>query len=170
MKKIAFILVVALLLLNLSAFAQTADQITDPTASPSSLQTTETVAASTPEELLQQWYDIGSQLRANGNYPFTELSKGDKGFEVKALQTRLAELGYYNKAVVDNFGSGTYNALRAFEKENGLKVNGIASVEDQIVLFGNDALPYTGSKVAASKTDGNQSNGESDATSGATSK
>ena len=36
------------------------------------------------------------------------------------------ELGYYQKKVVDNFGSGTYNALRAFEKANSLTVDGVA--------------------------------------------
>ena len=133
--------------------------------------TTETVSATaTPEELLQQWYQLGDQLRKAGNYPLTELSKGDTGYEVTMLQTQLAQLGYYQKKVVDNFGSGTYNALRAFEKANKLTVDGVASVEDQILLFSGNALPQT-SAISLSTSTGKTSGGKnSDATSGATSK
>ena len=37
---------------------------------------------STPEELLQQWNQLGVMLHANGYYPFSELEKGDAGYEV----------------------------------------------------------------------------------------
>ena len=129
------------------------------------------MASYTPEELLQQWYQIGAMLRTNGTYPFTALKKGDKGYEVQALQTRLAELGYYTKAVVDNYGTGTYTAMRLFEKTNKLKVDGKASVEDQIALYNSEAPEYTGTK-SSSKTSGSSSassNESSDATSNATS-
>lgn len=118
----------------------------------------------TPEEMLQQWYQLGELLRENGNYPYVELGKGDTGYEVTALQTRLTELGYYHKEIVDNFGSGTYSAMRAFEKANGLTVDGKASVADQQLLFSAAAAAYT----ATSSSGG--SNRKSDATSGATSK
>ena len=124
-----------------------------------------TTAASqyTPEEMLDQWYQLGTLLRSSGNYPFVKLSKGDSGFEVRALQTRLAELGYYTKEVVDDFKNGTYKALRTFEKANDLKVDGVASAADQKVLFGSDAIAYT-----ATKTSSGSSKGSSDATSSAT--
>lgn len=122
-------------------------------------------ASYTPEELLQQWYDIGALLRANGLYPFVDLEKGDAGFEVTALQTRLAELGYYTKAIVDNYGTGTYNAMREFEKANSLKVNGKASAADQKVLYSSAAVAYAKKSASSSRTNDNSS----DATSGATS-
>lgn len=136
-----------------------------------SANTTETAAtAATPEQLLQQWYQLGDQLRKAGNYPFTELSKGDTGYEVTVLQTQLAQLGYYQKKVVDNFGSGTLNALRAFEKANGLTVDGVASVEDQKLLFSGNAKSKP-STISVSTSSGKTSGGkQSDATSGATSK
>lgn len=126
-----------------------------------------TTAASqyTPEEMLDQWYQLGTLLRSSGNYPFVKLSKGDSGFEVRALQTRLAELGYYTKEVVDDFRTGTYKALRTFEKANDLKVDGVAAPADQKVLFGSDAIAYT-----ATKTSSSSSKGSSDATSSATGK
>jgi hypothetical protein len=117
----------------------------------------------TPDELLQQWYQIGAMLRENGFYPYVELRKGDTGYEVKALQTRLAGLGYYKKEVADNFGRGTYSAMRLFEKANRLTVDGIASVSDQQTLFSSKAIAYSDEKT-------NSGNSNMDAISGATSK
>jgi peptidoglycan hydrolase-like protein with peptidoglycan-binding domain len=125
-------------------------------------------ATATPEALLQQWTQLGDQLRLNGNYPFTSLEKGDLGYEVRALQTRLQELGYYQKEIVDQYGSGTYNAMRQFEKANKLKTDGAASVEDQQALFSADAVAAgakktsttskPASKPAAAATSGAPSN------------
>jgi peptidoglycan hydrolase-like protein with peptidoglycan-binding domain len=115
----------------------------------------EPTATYSPEQLVQLWYQVGTLLRENGDYPYVELQKGDKGYEVRALQTRLAELGYYGKKVVDEFGAGTHAAMRLFEQVNRLRVDGIASVADQRLLFsnlaqaGNGAVP-TPAKGAAS--------------------
>ena len=82
-------------------------------------------------------------LLINGSYPFSELEKGDTGYEVTALQTRLFELGFYEKEVVDYYGSGTYNAICAFEKASGLTADGIASAEDQQALYSSEAAALT---------------------------
>ena len=131
------------------------------------------VPTGTPDEWLQQWYQIGDLLRKNGNYPFSELRRGDQSFEVKALQARLSELGYYKKEIVDVFGKGTYSALRAFEKANDLKVDGIASAADQKALFADTAVAAeeakSTSESAAKSSSGSGGGGNtSDATSGAT--
>lgn len=168
MKRLTILLLVVLLLsCTLPALGETvaATDASTPTLTPTSTPTP--TSSSTPEELLQQWYDIGNLLRANGNYPFVELRKGDVGYEVKALQTRLAELGFYNKEVVDNFGKGTFNAMKLFEKANKLTVDGVASVSDQKVLFNSTAIEYSGEKTSSSTTSNNSS--KSDATSSATS-
>ena len=97
--------------------------------------------------------------------------KGDSGNDVVALQTRLAELGYYTKAVVDNFGNGTNSAMRAFEKANGLKADGIASASDQKLLFSDQAVANPGGSGGGSSGGGRNTGGNaggSDATSGAT--
>ncbi|MEA4999969.1 MAG: peptidoglycan-binding domain-containing protein [Candidatus Limiplasma sp.] len=156
----AILLTVFLLAVLFPAMAETVTPLPAPTA--------DSYANVAPEALLQQWYQIGSLLRANGNYPFTELQKGDQGYEVIALQTRLSELGYYQKKVVDNFGSGTFSALKAFEKANALKADGKASVEDQKALFASDAVAATDAKTTAGDT-GNTGKEQVDATSGATS-
>ena len=68
-------------------------------------------------------------------YPYVELRQGDRGYEVMFLQARLAQLRYYGKMIDPQFGSGTYAAMRMFEKAHELPVNGIASIEDQQLLF-----------------------------------
>lgn len=118
-----------LLLLSLMPVAGMAETATDIEAAQALLNDY------TADELLQLWTDIGQALRLNGSYPYAELEKGDTGYEVLRLQTQLAALGYYQKTIVDEFGNGTYNAMRAFEKENGLSVNGVASAADQQLLY-----------------------------------
>jgi peptidoglycan hydrolase-like protein with peptidoglycan-binding domain len=140
-------------------------------AAPALGETTSATVAftGTPEELLQQWYELNTLLKENGIYPFVELKKGDTGYEVTALQTRLKELGYYKKEVADNFGSGTYSALRSFERANGLKVDGEASVADQQALFSSAVVKNTSdTSTDNSSSGGSSSNNNSDATSGAT--
>ena len=112
----------------------------------------EAQTAYTPEELLAIWYQIGDMLRANGNYPFEVLQRGDQGPEVRMLQLRLAELYYYSGALDSNFGSKTFAALRKFESVNGLTRDGIASVEDQIALFSLDALTLGDTEAAPERT------------------
>lgn len=57
---------------------------------------------------------------------YTTLRKGDQGPEVVALQMALAELGYLTGAQDGNFGTGTQNAVKAFQKAKGLDDDGIA--------------------------------------------
>lgn len=54
------------------------------------------------------------------------LSKyGSNGNEVKQIQTKLKNWGYYNGNVDGIFGSKTLSAVKSFQKKNGLKVDGI---------------------------------------------
>lgn len=71
---------------------------------------------------------------------YSELSKGSKGDEVKALQTRLFELGYYNIAIDGDYGNGTVNAVKEFEEFNGMEQTGIATPEFQAFLFSDNAV------------------------------
>ena len=70
---------------------------------------------------------------------YTEMSKGAKGDEVIALQTRLFDLGFYSIAIDGDFGNGTVNAIKAFEEFNGLEQTGIATPEFQAFLFSDNA-------------------------------
>ncbi len=51
---------------------------------------------------------------------------GSSGNEVKQIQQKLKEWGYYKGEVDGVYGSKTQSAVRAFQKANGLTVDGIA--------------------------------------------
>ena len=57
------------------------------------------------------------------------LRMGDSGSDVKNLQTKLKKLGYYDGTVDSTFGSGTYAAVRAFQKKYNLTADGVAGSE-----------------------------------------
>ena len=55
------------------------------------------------------------------------LSKyGSRGEEVRQIQTKLNRWGYYNGNVDGIYGSQTQEAVRYFQRKNGLTVDGIA--------------------------------------------
>lgn len=54
---------------------------------------------------------------------------GSQGEEVKNVQTKLKNWGYYKGEVDGVFGSKTFEAVKNFQKKNGLKVDGIVGEE-----------------------------------------
>lgn len=55
------------------------------------------------------------------------LSKyGSRGDEVKQIQTKLKRWGYYNGSIDGIYGSQTLEAVKYFQRKNGLTVDGIA--------------------------------------------
>jgi peptidoglycan hydrolase-like protein with peptidoglycan-binding domain len=57
------------------------------------------------------------------------LRKGDTGTRVADLQSRLRLLRYYNGSVNGNFGQNTEDAVRAFQRAQGLPEDGVAGPE-----------------------------------------
>ena len=53
-----------------------------------------------------------------------QLRKGSKNSNVKELQTRLRELGYYTGIVDGDYGNMTEEAVKKFQKKQGLAVDG----------------------------------------------
>lgn len=71
-----------------------------------------------------------------GAEKYTELKNGSEGAAVTALQAALEELGYLEEEEVDGkFGAKTEEALKLFQKRNGLTQNGIASQDLQLKLY-----------------------------------
>ena len=66
---------------------------------------------------------------ANSAKDDDSLRMGDSGSAVKNLQTKLKKLGYYSGTVDSTFGSGTYAAVRAFQKKYNLTADGVAGSE-----------------------------------------
>ena len=56
---------------------------------------------------------------------------GMKGERVRALQRALRTAGYYNAAIDAKFGDNTRDAVIRFQRDNGLKADGIAGVKTQ---------------------------------------
>lgn len=55
------------------------------------------------------------------------LSKsGSTGSEVKTIQTKLKNWGYYNGSIDGVYGWQTESAVKSFQKKNGLTVDGVA--------------------------------------------
>ena len=84
------------------------------------------------------------------------LRQGSKGSEVKEVQRRLKEWGYYNGAVDGVFGAGTKSAVIAFQKKNGLTADGVVGkstykalgmTNSYNVLAGGGSSDYTSSDL-----------------------
>ena len=81
----------------------------------------------------------------------TALSKmGSTGNEVRQIQTKLKQWGYYNGNVDGIYGSKTLAAVKYFQSKNGLKVDGVA---------GNNTLKAMGiSSSSSTSSSTNSSN------------
>ncbi len=54
---------------------------------------------------------------------------GSRGDEVSAIQRSLSERGYYYAGIDGIYGKSTENAVIEFQKDNGLRIDGIAGRE-----------------------------------------
>ena len=63
------------------------------------------------------------------------LMDGSTGEEVKLLQTRLTELGYYTGKVDGSYGKGLAACVKAFQKDFGLDADGVASLRTLYALY-----------------------------------
>ena len=68
---------------------------------------------------------------------YKKLKKGSRGAAVKTLQTELKNQGYYSGKIDGIYGKGTVNAVKAFQKNNSLKADGIAGPLTQAKLYEN---------------------------------
>ena len=66
---------------------------------------------------------------------FEKLSRGDKGDTVTRLQEKLFELGFLTGDVDGQYGPATVDAVKAFQRNSGLSVDGIAGQQTQMQLF-----------------------------------
>lgn len=91
------------------------------------------------------------------NTPATQsstLKVGSEGSDVKRLQQRLKDLGYYTGSVDGKFGKGTESAVRDFQAAHKLSVDGKAGKSTQTTLYGSSAKKKTASTVTAKPTSG----------------
>lgn len=76
---------------------------------------------------------------------------GSRGNEVRQIQKKLRELGYYKGSVDGIYGTGTQKAVKSFQKNCGITADGIA---------GPKTLKYLGLSSASSGSSGEYSSGD----------
>ena len=78
---------------------------------------------------------------------------GEKSDDVKKLQQRLKELGYYKQNdITGYFGSDTQSAVQSFQKQNGLTADGKVGKNTRKLLFSSAAKKSTGKTAEIKKT------------------
>ena len=70
---------------------------------------------------------------------YITLEEGSSGDQVRTLQKRLKDLGYYNGSVDGKYGESTMASVMAFQLRNNLTVDGKAGPATQRVLYGSKA-------------------------------
>ena len=69
------------------------------------------------------------------------MRRGTRGLAVTRLQERLVALGYYTKMPNGVYEAQDMEAVRTFQRNNGITSSGIADLITQQVLFSADAVP-----------------------------
>ena len=72
------------------------------------------------------------------------LMSGSSGSQVKALQQRLKELGYFSDAIDGQYGTSTVKAVMLYQTQAGLTVDGIAGTTTVKQLLSTGAKKYDG--------------------------
>lgn len=90
--------------------------------------------------------------------PFVQtavLKQGASGGEVKELQRRLKQWGYYSGAVDGIYGKATVEAVKYFQKKNGLTPDGIAGKATFEALGMNESAKALDSQSGGSSASSN---------------
>lgn len=89
--------------------------------------------------------------------PYSTLTKGmSDNDDVRAMQNRLYELGWFTDVRDGDFGPLTQTAVKQFQQAVGLSVTGIADSETLAAIYAEDA-PRTGAKITPAPTAGDGS-------------
>ncbi len=87
-------------------------------------------------------YESGN---ADNQYIYTLSKLGSRGEEVRKIQQKLKQLGYYKGSVDGIYGTGTRNAVIAFQKNCGLTADGIAGPKTLTYLGLGSSSSYSSS-------------------------
>ena len=104
---------------------------------------------------------VGFGVSLTINNPETEiqtayaltLKQGSRGTQVKTMQTKLKNWGYYKGAVDGIFGKQTRDAVMLFQKRNGLKVDGIVGTKTLKALGMSSGSSSSSSSGSSSYSD-----------------
>ena len=110
------------------------------TATLRKLNSSSAVAASTKTDKEEVKEETKEEVKDDGT-----LKKGSKGDEVKKIQQRLKELGYYSSSCDGDYGDRTVTAVKAFQKKNGLTADGVCGASTLKKLNSDNAINSKGS-------------------------
>ena len=78
----------------------------------------------------------GEDNTATADAEYTKkLSRGSKGEQVKLVQQRLTDLGYFDGPISGNYMNKTVEAMKQFQTNNGLQADGVTGEGTWTVLF-----------------------------------
>ena len=83
---------------------------------------------------------------------YRPLQYGSSGDDVKELQTRLTELGYFTSKISGNYLESSQTAVREFQERDGLEGTGIADVDTQTLMYSGQAVGKNDRTSAATPT------------------
>ncbi len=95
-----------------------------------------TTVQTSPSEGEQVGEKLGEQGSEQGNDQVTAaiIDQGSKGEQVRELQQRLQELGYFNGRTTGNFGPLTKAAVIKFQQDSGLTPSGVVDEATKAAL------------------------------------
>lgn len=79
---------------------------------------------------------------------------GSRGEQVKKIQTKLKQWGYYKDGIDGIYGYVTYTSVKSFQRSNGLKVDGMAGSQTLSAM----GIPSSKSNSSASASSKNVTN------------
>ena len=116
--------------------------------------TADGIAGRQTQDLLYSGSAKAKVISASGTTEgYLLLKLGSSGLEVRKLQARLAELGYYSGGTDGIYGQTTVTAVKAFQRNNGLSGDGQAGEQTQKKLYAATAK-YASSPVTTADPDG----------------
>ena len=90
------------------------------------------------------------------------LRQGSRGDEVKEVQRRLKQWGYYSGSVDGVFGAGTKQAVISFQKKNGLTADGVVGKATYAALGMNASYNVLNGQSPSSGSSGSSNYTSSD--------
>ncbi len=118
---------------------------TNPSTQPSIGITTPNVVTSAPTK-------TPAPTNSPSPTPAESLKLGAPGQDVRALQRKLKDLGYYKGSVDGDFGENTEAAVKAFQDNNGLTVDGKAGTKTLAKLNSSTAKKAPATTASRTKT------------------
>ena len=89
---------------------------------------------------------------------YRSLDLNDTGSDVLAVQRKLQELGYYDGELTGTYGNLTKEAVRQYQKKNGLGADGIAGEKTQTKLLGAAGSATSTTTVTTTLREGSSGN------------